>query len=105
MRKKTPARAPHPDPAMELELTRILDLRASVSRRASLIDVYRQEIERLHGRSRRATYDADAQRYWKQAGELGVLITAEEAAIAATGEQISALRAQLSPDDLAYLGV
>jgi hypothetical protein len=40
-------REPHPDPAIEMQLPEILDLRASIDRRTALIEQYREEIADL----------------------------------------------------------
>lgn len=101
--KSKPSRRPHPDPAKELELQRILDLRDSINRRAALIVVYRNEIHSLHRQAREDTSGKRIDQYLAQAGVLHERIGETEAAIARTGEDIAVLTAKISPDDLAFL--
>ena len=101
--RRAQARTPHPDPARELDLRRILDLRDSIARRADLIAQYRIDISRLHAQARAESNVKRIELYLAEAAALDGRITAAEDAIAATGEQIAALQAVMSPDDLAYL--
>ena len=102
-RRRSPRRIPHPDPGIELELQRILDLRASISRRAALIGTYRREIMKLHAKARSDGNKPRIELYFAQARKLDGQITVTEDAIAAAGEQITALSAKLEPADLAWL--
>ena len=97
-------RAPHPDPAVELQLRRILDLQASISRRAALIDGYRSEVARLNEKGRHnVSYPMTSQNAFTRADELDEKIRDLEGEIAPVHEQIAALQDKLSPTDLAYL--
>jgi hypothetical protein len=101
--KRTPVRHPHPDPARELELRRILDLRASIDRRIVLITQYRLEIGQLLTAARN---DSNRQRIDQYLGETRAMeerINAAEDAIAATGEDIAKLQALIPPGDLSFL--
>lgn len=101
--KKPPARRPHPDPARELELLRILDLRASITRRTELVAQYRREIRALHAEARGETNIKRAGIYLQQAEVLHQRILEVEESIPATHEQIAALQSKIPADDLAYL--
>jgi Na+/phosphate symporter len=46
-KNKTPERSPHPDPAVEIRLQRIISLRESAARKADLIQQYQHEIRKL----------------------------------------------------------
>jgi hypothetical protein len=96
-------RVPHPDPATELALLRILDLRASVDRRAGLTGQYRREIEKLYGAARAETSSKRIELYNGEAAALHDRILAVEAGIAATGDEIAALQQRIEPADLAFL--
>jgi predicted nucleic acid-binding Zn-ribbon protein len=96
-------RTPHPDPARELELRRILDLRDSIDRRADLIDQYRKEIGKLHKAARETGYEVRANQYLTEAKVLDERIAVIEDAIEKTGGQIAEIQAAMSPDDLAFL--
>lgn len=99
---RRPARRPHPDPARELELQRILDLRASIDRRADLIKQYRDAIYGLHLDARQSRRQ-DAEVLLREVAVLHDRINATEEAIERAGEQIAKLQAGISPDDLAFL--
>lgn len=106
-RKQTtqaPVRQPHPDPAIELQLRRILDLQASISRRAALIEDYRSEVAALNQKGRHNVgYPMTSQSAFTRADELDEKIRDLEGEIAPVHEQIAALQDKLSPTDLAYL--
>jgi len=102
-RRRQPARVPHPDPARELELQRIRDLRDGIARRTALIGQYQDEIGRLHKAARQAAYEIDRKAYLNEATVLHDRITAAEEGIGKVNEQIAALQGEISPDDLAYL--
>jgi predicted nucleic acid-binding Zn-ribbon protein len=103
-RARTPARQPHPDPARELELQRILDLRASIARFATLIAQYRDEISKLYYQARADSNTQRVEQYLAATGTLHERITDAEGAIARTGEEIAALQEKIPADDLAFLG-
>lgn len=108
MKRRRGEREPHPDPGKELELKRILDLRASIARRETLIVQYRAEIDNLHGEARMDDGDEDGGvkrigAYFAQAENLHGKILEVEASIPATHEQIAVLTARLDPSDLAFL--
>ncbi len=97
-------REPHPDPAIELQLQEILDLRASIGRRAALIEQYREEIADLH---KEARYDDSTERtkiLYERADQLDEKIRALEGEIEPVHEQIRELQGKIGPDDLAFLG-
>jgi hypothetical protein len=102
-RSRPPARIPHPDPARELALQRILDLRAGITRRAELIAQYRREIGKLHSAARGTGYDSTRKAHLAEATVLHDRIAATEQEITKANEQIAALQEKISPDDLAYL--
>ena len=97
-------REPHPDPAIELQLEEILDLRASIDRRTHLIEQYREEIAHLH---KDARYNNDNERtkiLYERADQLDEKIRALEGDIEPVHEQIRELEGKISSDDLAFLG-
>ena len=97
-------REPHPDPAIELQLQEILDLRASIGRRTALIEQYREEIADLH---KDARYNDDNERtkiLYERADQLDEKIRALEGDIEPVHERIRELQGKISPDDLAFLG-
>jgi uncharacterized coiled-coil DUF342 family protein len=97
-------REPHPDPAIELQLQEILDLRASIDRREALIEQYREEISHLH---KDARYDDNTERmklFYERADRLDEKIRALEGEIEPVHEQIRELQGKISPGDLAFLG-
>ena len=97
-------REPHPDPAIELQLQKILDLQASTGRRTALIEQYREDIADLH---KDARYHDDNERtkiLYERADQLDEKIRALEGDIAPVHEQIRDLQGKISPDDLAFLG-
>lgn len=101
---QAPPRQPHPDPGVELQLRRILGLRASISRRAALIEDYRVEIRRLNEKGRNNVgYPMTSDSAFTRADELDEKIRDLEGEIAPVHEQIAALQDKLSPTDLAYL--
>ena len=101
MRKQK--RKPHPDPAIELQLQEILELRASVGRWAELIRGYRISIESFHIEMRRSTMDWRIEAYAERADALDGKIHAAEASITGVHEQIRDRTAKIDPADLAYL--
>ena len=101
--RRPPARTPHPDPARELELQRILDLRAGIARRAELIGQYRREIGKQHARARSDVSAGERRACLDEVGVLHQRITDAETEITRVHEQIAALQEKISPDDLAYL--
>jgi len=102
-RKRASARRPHPDPARELELQRILDLRASIARRAELIAQYRREIKHLHAEARADGSTKRIEIFLKEAAVLDRRIADTEDAIGRTGEEITKLQEKIPADDLAFL--
>ena len=97
-------REPHPDPAIELQLQEILDLRASIDRREALIEQYREEIADLH---KDARYDNNTERmkiFYERADQLDEKIRALEGEIEPVHERIRELQSKISADDLAFLG-
>jgi predicted nuclease with TOPRIM domain len=97
-------REPHPDPAIELQLPEILDLRASIDRRVALIEQYREEIADLH---KDARYDNNTERtkiLYERADQLDEKIRTLEGEIGLVHERIRELQGKISPDDLAFLG-
>ena len=97
-------REPHPDPAIELQLQEILDLRDSIDRREALIEQYREEIADLH---KDARYDNNTERmkiFYGRADQLDEKIRALEGEIEPVHERIRELQSKISPDDLAFLG-
>ena len=97
-------REPHPDPAIELQLQEILDLRASIGRRAALIEQYREEIADLHEDAR---YDKSTERtkiFYERADQLDEKIRVLEGEIEPVHERIRELQGKIGPDDLAFLG-
>ena len=97
-------REPHPDPAIELQLQEILDLRASIDRRTALIEQYREEIADLH---KDARFDKNIERtkiFYERADQLDEKIRALEGEIEPVHERIRELQGKISPDDLAFLG-
>ena len=97
-------REPHPDPAIELQLQEILDLRASIDRRTALIEQYREEIAHLN---KDARYDPDSERikiFYERADQLDEKIRALEGDIEPVHERIRDLQGKIGPDDLAFLG-
>lgn len=104
MRKsKTPQRTPHPDPGKELQLQRILDLRASIGRRVELIEQYRNTIRHLHNAMEETGYIQKMNVWRDEISTLDHRISEMETAIVNTGEDISKLQASIDPEDLAFL--
>jgi hypothetical protein len=103
MRKHKHQRQPHPDPGTELQLQRILDLRASIGRRTELIGEYRREIGSFHSQARWEGSSKLASVYTTRADELDAKIGDLEAAIEDAGARIADLQAKIDPADLAYL--
>jgi hypothetical protein len=98
------AREPHPDPAIELQLQEILDLRDSIDRREALIEQYRKTIADLHQDAR---FDKNTERtkfFYERADQLDEKIRALEGEIEPVHERIRGLQGKISPDDLAFLG-
>lgn len=102
-KKKTPDRRPHPDPAVELHLLRILDLRASIGRRAQLSDDYRRQISSMMDVIEGEGSPKRIELYRAEVEAIHRRITETEAGITVLHEQIAKLQASLSPDDLAFL--
>jgi uncharacterized coiled-coil DUF342 family protein len=96
-------RQPHPDPAVELRLQRILDLRASIDRRTDLIREYRHEISEFHSQARWEGSTKLAAEYNGRADELDAKIEILEDKIEETGGKIADLQAKIDPADLAFL--
>lgn len=101
MRRKR-QRTPHPDPAAELQLLRILDLRAGIDRRASMTMDMRHEIGQLNHQARMEG-QARMQRNHERVDVLTAQIAVLEREIERVHGMIATLQAQISPDDLAYL--
>jgi predicted nucleic acid-binding Zn-ribbon protein len=101
--RRPPARRPHPDPARELELRRILDLQDGITRRARLIAQYRQAIADLYDTAQDETSIKRIEIYLGEITVLHQRIADAEAEIAGVHEQIAALQEKIPPDDLAYL--
>jgi predicted nuclease with TOPRIM domain len=97
-------REPHPDPAIELQLQEILDLRASIDRRSALIEQYREEIADLHKDARYNDNNERIKIFYERADQLDEKIRALEGEIEPVHEQIRELQGKISPDDLAFLG-
>lgn len=98
------AREPHPDPAIELQLQEILDLRDSIDRREALIEQYRKTIADLHQDAR---FDKNTERtkiFYERADQLDEKIRVLEGEIEPVHERIRGLQGKISPDDLAFLG-
>ncbi len=96
-------REPHPDPAIELQLQEILDLRASIDRREALIEQYREAIADLQ---KDARYDNSTERtklLYERADQLDEKIRTLEGEIEPVHERIRELQGKISPDDLAFL--
>ncbi len=96
-------REPHPDPATELQPQEILDLRASIDRRATLIEQYREEIADPH---KEALYEDDTERIkilYARADQLDDKIRVLEGEIEPVHQRIRDLEGTLNPDDLAFL--
>jgi hypothetical protein len=97
-------REPHPDPVIELQLQEILDLRASIGRRAELIEQYREEIGDLHEEARLEDKTARIKILYERADQLDGKIRVLEGEIEPVHERIRELEGKMSPDDLAFLG-
>jgi predicted nucleic acid-binding Zn-ribbon protein len=97
-------REPHPDPAIELQLQEILDLRASIDRREVLIEQYREEIADLHKEARYSGKTDLVKIFYERADQLDEKIRALEGDIEPVHERIRELQSKISPDDLAFLG-
>ena len=97
-------REPHPDPAIELQLEEILDLRASIDRRAALIEQYREQIDDLHKDARYNNNTELVKIFYERADQLGEKIRALEGEIEPVHERIRELQGKIGPDDLAFLG-
>jgi predicted nucleic acid-binding Zn-ribbon protein len=97
-------REPHPDPAIELQLQEILDLRASIDRQTALIEQYREEIADLHKDARYIDNDERTKIFYERADQLDEKIRALEGDIKPVHEQIRELQGKINPDDLAFLG-
>jgi superfamily I DNA and/or RNA helicase len=97
-------REPHPDPAIELQLQEILDLRASIDRRTALIAQYREQIDDLHKDSRYNDNTGLVKILYERADQLAEKIRALEGEIEPVHERIRELVGKIGPDDLAYLG-
>jgi predicted nucleic acid-binding Zn-ribbon protein len=98
------AREPHPDPAIELQLQEILDLRDRIDRRAELIKQYRKTIADL---TEDARFEKSTERdklLYERADQLDEKIRALEGEIEPVHERIRELQGKMSPDDLAFLG-
>ena len=96
-------RKPHPDPAIELQLQEILDLRASIDRRAALIEQYREQIDDLH---KDACYNDNNERtklLYERADQLDEKIRVLEGEMEPVHERIRELVSKTGPDDLAFL--
>lgn len=113
---KAPPRQPHPDPAIEQQLQRILSLRGAIRRQEALTDTY-------HGEIRSAQNDHESAAWsLRNTGSFGTSdlsaadksaarrIEAAQAALAAAEARISELQEEvskrmtdMSPSDLAYL--
>lgn len=102
-KSRPPARQPHPNPGTELELQRILDLRASVGRRADLVKQYRKEIGEMHATARGENSPKRMEMYLKETEVLHQRIMEVELTITTTHKEIAALTAKMSDDDLAFL--
>ena len=97
-------REPHPDPAIELQLQEILDLRASIDRRTALIEQYREQIDDLHKDARYNNKAEMVKIFYERADQIDEKIRALEGEIEPVHEQIRGLASKIGPDDLAYLG-
>ena len=97
-------REPHPDPAIELQLQEILDLRASIDRRTALIEQYREEIADLHKDARYNNNNERTKILYERADQLDEKIRALEGDIEPVHERIRDLQGKIGPDDLAFLG-
>jgi predicted nucleic acid-binding Zn-ribbon protein len=97
-------REPHPDPAIELQLQEILDLRASIDRRTALIEQYREEIADLNKDARYTNDNERTKILYGRADQLDEKIRVLEGEIEPVHEQIRELQGKISPDDLAFLG-
>jgi predicted nucleic acid-binding Zn-ribbon protein len=97
-------REPHPDPAIELQLEEILDLRASIDRRAALIEQYREQIDDLHKDARYNNNTELVKIFYERADQLDEKIGALEGEIEPVHERIRELQGKIGPDDLAFLG-
>jgi len=97
-------RDPHPDPAIELQLQEILDLRASIDRRETLIEQYREQIADLDKDARYNNNTELIKIFYERADQLDGKIRALEGEIEPVHERIRELQGKISPDDLAFLG-
>lgn len=101
--KQPPQRQRHPDPAVELQLLRILDLRATVDRRAQMIADYRYQIGRFGVEARGDSNKDRVKLHNTRANELDARIEELEKEIETIGGRIAILQSELDPADLAFL--
>ena len=119
-KNRAPARQPHPDPRVELELQRILAARAVIARTGELIELYNLEISsarseqdnagwNLRQQSVRVSdqllrgYELQMKAQRERIADAAGRISGAEELIAATEDRIADLAAKLSDTDLAYL--
>lgn len=114
---RPPARQPHPDGRIELQLQHIIGCQDAIRRYELLIAEYRAHINsasdeldrdgdelRNHpGKSQQAAFDKSASVQQARIKIAAEGITAAEASITAQRDEISKLTAELSDTDLAYL--
>lgn len=117
-RNQAPARIPHPDPAIELQLQRIIGHQRAIARYELLVTEHRSQIASAGDESDKHSYTlrisnhgSAAQQAFKlgtdeQARRIEIAkagITEAEQAIEAQHEQIAKLAAAMSATDLSYL--
>jgi hypothetical protein len=102
-RHRGPQRQPHPDPAMEAVLQRILTLQHEVARKEALLDRDHRDIRRLRDKVRRRTGSLSRYDWERHAANLQDEAEDLEDEIRDLHDEIKKRIAQLDPNDLSYL--
>jgi len=113
---QVPPRQPHPDPAIEQQLQRILSLRTAIGRQEALAHTYHDEIRAAQGDHESAAWALRNEAHFGtgdlSAADKSAARRIEAAQLALTGveeritglqDEISKRMADMSPSDLAYL--
>jgi hypothetical protein len=117
-KSRTPARQPHPDPGIELQLQRIIGCQRTITRYELLIAEYRDQMTSAddeadahsytlrysnHGSHAQQSFKLGMDEQAKRKASARAGITEAEQAIEAQHEQVTRLAAGISVSDLAYL--
>jgi hypothetical protein len=97
-------RTPHPNPAVEAQLQRILTAQAAIKRRQAEADAHAAQLAAAAEQTRRRPGMPKTNQMQTDAEErVRPLLAALEAQIGALHDEIGALMDKIHPDDLAYL--